>query len=80
MALFLGQRFNHYPNLVSHQYTVLDRYQHSSRALLFHLSWCSKNRRHFPSSDLHRDKVYCSIYKLGGIKIGPFVSNVVNNR
>ena len=62
-----------YTNLVSHQYTALDRYQHSSQALLSDKSWCSKNRRHFLSSDLHRNTVYCSTYKLGEIKIGHFI-------
>ena len=58
----------HNTNLVSRQCTALDLYQHSNQALLFDQSWCSKNQRHFPSSDLHRSTVYCSIYKLGEIK------------
>ena len=62
-----------YTDLVSHQYTALDRYQQSSQALLFDQSWCSKNRRHFLSSDLPRNTVYCSTCKLGEIKIGYFI-------
>ena len=62
----------YYTNLVSHQYKALYRYQHSSQALLFGQSWCSKNRRHFPSSVLHRNTMYCSSYKLSEIRIGDF--------
>ena len=69
----------HNTDLVSRQCTALARYQHSNQALLFDQNWCSKNRRYFPSSDLHRSIVYRSIYKLGEIKDW-FVYNVVVKR
>ena len=60
----LEQHFIRDTNLVLHQYTAIDRFRRNSQALILYQSWYSKNRHHFPSSDLHRNRVYCSNYKL----------------